>query len=107
MARRNTSEFIGTKLFKAQLLKDVFGKNDGKKTLKLDGDSERVKEMEEIDLGSKDWYAQNELYGTTEEKGFIVFIDAAIEKLRKKYSDIEAGKFVNAILDKIKQELNK
>ena len=87
-ARTNTSEFIGTKLFKAHLLKDIFGKNDGKKMLKLDSDSERVKEMEEIDLESKDWYAQNELYGTSEEKSFIVFIDAVIEKLRKKYSDI-------------------
>lgn len=87
-ARANTTEFIGTKLFKAHLLKDIFGKNDGKKTLKLDSDSERAQEMEEIDLGNKDWYAQNEIYGTTEEKSFITFIDTAIEKLRKKYSDI-------------------
>lgn len=50
--------------------------------------SERAQEMKEIDLGNKDWYAQNELYGTTEEKSFIMFIDAAIEELQKKYSDI-------------------
>lgn len=87
-ARANTSEFSGTKLFKAHLLKDIFGKNDGKKTLKLDSDSERAREMGGVDLGSKDWYAQNELYGTAEERSFITFIDTAIEKLQKKYSDI-------------------
>lgn len=35
-----------------------------------------------------------------------VSINEAVE-LAKRYSGIEAGKFVNAILDKIKQELNK
>ncbi len=87
-ARINTSEFIGTKLFKAQLLRDIFGKNEGRKTLKLDSDSERAQEMVEINLVDKDWYAQNDLYGTSEERGFIKFIDESIEKLRQKYSDI-------------------
>ncbi len=87
-ARTNTSEFIGTKLFKAQLLRDIFGRNEGKKTLKLDSDSERARELVEMDLRNKDWYAQNEIYGTDEEKNFIKFIDEAIEKLRQRYSDI-------------------
>lgn len=87
-ARTNTSEFIGTKLFKAQLLRDIFGKNEGRKTLKLDSDSERAQEMVEINLVDKDWYAQNNLYGTSEERDFIKFIDESIEKLRQKYSDI-------------------
>jgi type III restriction enzyme len=87
-ARTNTAEFIGTKLFKAQLLRDIFGKNEGKKSLKLDSDSERAQEMVEINLVDKDWYAQNDLYGTSEERDFIKFIDEAIEKLRQKYSDI-------------------
>ena len=87
-ARTNTSEFKGTKLFKAQLLRDVFGKNEARKTLKLDSDSERAKELVETDLRNKDWYAQNEIYGTEEEKKFIKFIDEVIEKLRQKYSDI-------------------
>lgn len=87
-ARTNTSEFRGTKLFKAQLLRDIFGKNEGRKTLKLDSDSERAQEMVEINLVDKDWYAQNDLYGTSEERDFIKFIDEAIEKLRQKYSDI-------------------
>lgn len=87
-ARINTSKFKGTKLFKAQLLRDIFGKNEGRKTLKLDSDSERARELVETDLRNKDWYAQNEIYGTYEEKKFIKFIDEVIEKLRQKYSDI-------------------
>jgi len=87
-ARTNTSEFRGTKLFKTQLLRDIFGKNEGRKTLKLDSDSERAQEMVEINLVDKDWYAQNDLYGTSEERDFIKFIDEAIEKLKQKYSDI-------------------
>ncbi len=87
-ARNNTSEFKGTKLFKAQLLRDIFGKNEGRKTLKLDSDSERARELVEMDLSNKDWYAQNEIYGTDEEKKFIKFIDEVIDGLRQKYSDI-------------------
>ncbi|MGB3477975.1 MAG: DEAD/DEAH box helicase family protein [bacterium] len=87
-ARTNTSEFRGTKLFKTKLLRDIFGKNEGRKTLKLDSDSERAREMVEINLVDKDWYAQNDLYGTNEERDFIKFIDESIEKLRQKYSDI-------------------
>ncbi len=87
-AKTNTSEFKGTKLFKAQLLRDIFGKNEGRKTLKLDSDSERAQKLEKIDLENKNWYAQNEIYGTSEEKDFINFIDETIEKLREKYSDI-------------------
>ncbi|MDD3625834.1 MAG: DEAD/DEAH box helicase family protein [bacterium] len=87
-ARVNTSEFIGSKLFKAKLLKEIFGKNDGKKTLKLDSDSERVKEISTIDLSKKDWYAQNEIFGTSEEKEFLKFFDEVIEYLEEKYLDI-------------------
>jgi len=83
-ARTNTSEFKGTESFKAKMLRDVFRD----KVLKLDRDSERAKEMVEVDLANKDWYAQTDLYGTSEERNFIKFIDGFIEKLRQKYSDI-------------------
>ena len=83
-ARTNTSEFKGTESFKAKMLRDVFRD----KILKLDSDSERAKEMVEVDLANKDWYAQTDLYGTSEERNFIKFIDGFIERLRQKYSDI-------------------
>lgn len=82
--RVNTSEFIGTTLFKARMLREVFRD----KILKMDSDDERAKGMQSIDLKNADWYAQNELYGTSEEREFINFIDGFIEKLREKYSDI-------------------
>jgi type III restriction enzyme len=83
-ARTNTSEFKGTGLFKAKMLRDIFRD----KVLKLDSDSERAKEIVEVDLANKDWYAQTDLYGTSEERNFIEFVDGFIEKLRQKYSDI-------------------
>jgi len=83
-AKTNTSEFKGTELFKAKMLQDVFRD----KILKLDSDSERAQKLEKVDLQNKNWYAQNEIWGTSEEESFIKFIDEIIERLRQKYSDI-------------------
>ncbi len=83
-AKTNTSEYKGSKLFKVKMLKEIFKD----KVLKIDSDDERAKGMEKIKLEEKNWYAQNDLYGTSEEQEFINFIDSFIEKLMKKYSDI-------------------
>jgi len=80
----NASEFVGTNLFKAKLLKDIFRD----KKIKIDIDEVRNKELKDVNLAEKDWYAQNEFYGTDEEQKFINFIDGFIEKLRQRYSDI-------------------
>jgi type III restriction enzyme len=82
--KMNMSEYIGTRLFKAKMIRDIFRD----KILKIDSDDERAQGVEEINLSEKDWYAQNELYGTTEEKNFINFLDSFIDKLKQKYSDI-------------------
>jgi len=83
-AKINTSEFVGTKLFKAKMLREVFKD----KKIKIDIDEVENKEMRDVDLAEKDWYAQNEFYGTDEEQNFISFINGFIDKLRQKYSDI-------------------
>ena len=83
-ARVNTSEFVGTNLFKARMLRQVFKD----KKIKIDIDEVKNKELKDINLAEKDWYAQNEFYGTDEEQKFISFIDGFIEKLRQRYSDI-------------------
>jgi type III restriction enzyme len=83
-ARTNTSEFVGTELFKARMLRDVFRD----KKIKIDIDDLQRKELEEVNLAEKDWYAQSGFYGTEEEKSFIKFIDEFIARLRQKYSDI-------------------
>ncbi len=83
-ARVNTSEFVGTELFKVKMLRDVFRD----KKIKIDIDDLQRKELEEVNLAEKDWYAQSGVYGTEEEKSFIKFIDEFIARLRQKYSDI-------------------
>jgi type III restriction enzyme len=82
--KMNMSEYKGTKLFKEKMIRDIFRD----KILRIDSDDERVQGMEKINLADKDWYAQNDLYGTSEKKEFINFIDSFIDKLREKYSDI-------------------
>jgi|YNPBryulayer2012_1023412.scaffolds.fasta_scaffold02117_3 type III restriction enzyme len=82
--KMNVSKYIGTRLFKAKMIRDIFRD----KILKIDSDDERAQGAEEINLEEKDWYAQNELYGTSEEKNFINFLDSFIDKLKQKYSDI-------------------
>ncbi len=44
--------------------------------------------MRDFDFSSRDWFAQNEIWGTSEEESFLRFIDDAITKLKKKYQDI-------------------
>lgn len=83
-AKVTTSEFVGTTLFKARLLRQVFKD----KKIKIDIDDIKIKKLDSVNLAEKDWYAQNEFYGTEEEQKFIEFIDGFIEKLRQKYSDI-------------------
>jgi type III restriction enzyme len=83
-AKISTSEFKGTKLFKAEILREIFKD----KILKIDGDDERIKGMQTINLAAKEWYAQNDIYGTSEEKDFFNFIDESVEKLKKQYSGI-------------------
>jgi len=83
-ASTNTSEFVGTELFKAKMLRDVFKD----KKIKIDIDDLQRRELEEVNLAEKDWYAQSGFYGTGEEQSFIKFIDEFIAKLRQKYSDI-------------------
>ncbi len=83
-AKVNTSEFVGTNLFKARMLRQVFKD----KKIKIDIDEIRSKELKDVNLAEKDWYAQSGFYGTEEEQSFIKFIDGFIAKLRQKYSDI-------------------
>ena len=66
------------------MLRDVFKD----KKIKIDIDDLQKRELRDVDLAEKDWYAQSGFYGTEEEQSFIKFIDEFIAKLRQKYSDI-------------------
>lgn len=77
-------EFEGTLEFKPYKVSVVFED----KTLLLDKDSERAKKFDEISLIEEDWYAQNEVWGTSEEKELLKFIKTVIVDLRKEYSEV-------------------
>lgn len=83
-AKTNISEFKGTPLFKIKQLWEIFKD----KKIKIDKDDIERKQLKEINLKEKEWYAHEVFYGTEEEQSFINFIDGFIEKLRQKYSDI-------------------
>jgi type III restriction enzyme len=84
IAGREKIEYFGTKEFKAHLVKTVFGD----KVLRLASDSQRAQHMRDYDFSSSKWFAQNEIWGTSEEESFIKFIDEVITKLRGKYAEI-------------------
>jgi len=85
IARKEKKEHHGTKEFKAHLIQKIF-END--KMLQLDGESPRAREMQDFNFGDKEWFAQNEIWGTSEEESFLRFIDEVVTKLRTKYQDI-------------------
>lgn len=84
-ARKEKKQYYGSPEFKAQLLKEVFQKD---KVIQLDGDSTRAQPMRDFDFLTKPWFAQNEIWGTSEEEAFLRFIDEVMSKLEKKYQEI-------------------
>jgi type III restriction enzyme len=85
IAGKEKKEYYGTKEFKAHLIQKIF-END--KVLQLDSESPRAQYMRDFDFGTRKWFAQNEIWGTSEEESFLRFIDDAVTKLTKKYQDI-------------------
>jgi len=85
IAGKEKKEYYGTKEFKAHLIQKIF-END--KVLQLDSESQRAQNMRDFDFGTCDWFAQNEIWRTSEEESFLRFIDEAVTKLKKKYQDI-------------------
>lgn len=84
-ANKEKKEYFGTKEFKAHLIKKVFEKD---KVLQLDSESPRAQEMKDFDFASRDWFAQNEIWGTSEEESFLRFIEETVTKLKENYQDI-------------------
>lgn len=85
IAGKEKKDYYGTKEFKAHLIRKIF---ETDKILQLDGDSARAKNMRDFDFAARDWFAQNEIWGTSEEESFLHFIDGAAIELKKKYQDI-------------------
>ncbi len=81
--KENLTEYIGTKEFLPNLVRNKF--ND--KKIKIKKGSER--EIGQVEfLEDKDWYVFNANYGTSEEKEFVKLIDRQIKELREKFKKI-------------------
>ncbi len=84
-AAKEEFEYQGSKTFKPVSVKDVFGQE---KELKLEEGSERTKPVSEFELGLQDWFAQNEIWGTSEEKEFVKFIKNSLHEMEAQFDEI-------------------
>jgi len=74
-------KYVGSPYFQPKKLWGVF--HD--KKIKIDKDEEDKKEFNDFSLADTDWFAHNGFYGSSEEKGFLKFINSLITELKKKY----------------------
>jgi type III restriction enzyme len=84
-ANREEFQFRGSMSFKPMPVKEVFG---GLKELKLEEGSERTRPVSEYELYLESWFAQNEIWGTSEEKQFLNFLRNSIVELDSHFKDI-------------------
>lgn len=84
--RQTITDFRGSKEFTQEWVRDIFKD----KVLKFDANNERGKDDDQFEhfVSTKDWFAFNTIYGTSEEKGFVRMLDRQMEELKKKYEDI-------------------
>jgi type III restriction enzyme len=80
-----TKLYTGTREFIPYRISEIF-KED--KVIQLDGDSPRAQAMKDLELSNSPWFAQTEIWGTSEEEGFLRFIDRSIAELSTRYSSI-------------------
>ena len=79
------NRYVGSDVFTPYSLKEIFG---DQKTLKLEANSERSKPMDDINLENTTWFAQNEIWGTSEEKSLVRFIQGVISDLNQRFDDV-------------------
>ena len=78
-------EYQGSRTFKPISIKEVFGQE---KKLKLEEGSERTRPVSEFELGLQDWFAQNEIWGTSEEKEFVKFVKNSLHEMETLFTGI-------------------
>lgn len=84
-ANREEFQFRGSKAFKPMPVKEIFG---GVKELKLEEGSERTRPVSEYELYLERWFAQNEIWGTSEEKHFLHFLRNSLSELDKNFKEV-------------------
>jgi type III restriction enzyme len=84
--RQQNTRYEGSKDFQHSRVHEVFTD----KLLKFSKDNERGKEDSQFEheVKTKDWFAFNTIYGTSEEKAFVRMLDRQMEKLKEQYESI-------------------
>lgn len=84
--RERITQQEGTKHFYKEQIRDLFKE----KVLKFSAKSSRADENHAAERLAKDaeWFAFNGLYGTSEEKAFVQFLQTQLEELKKTYVDL-------------------
>jgi type III restriction enzyme len=83
----NSSKHIGSEEFTAKPLAEVF---NAPKDLKLDSvrDRERTTPVQDVILESASWFAQNEIWGTSEEKALVRFLSTKLTFLENLFDKV-------------------
>jgi type III restriction enzyme len=86
-ATTGARDYVGSKTFKPKLISEVFGRD---KHIKLDPsrDKERLTPIQQLELDTTEWFAQNEIWGTAEEKALVVFIRDVMAELSERYNEV-------------------
>ena len=84
--REQITEFEGTQEFRGNWVRDVFKD----KVLKFDANNPRAEDDSQFAhfVSSRDWFANNTIYGTSEEKAFVRMLDRFIIQLEEQYDEI-------------------
>ncbi len=84
--RAQITEFEGSKEFRRNWVRDVFKD----KVLKFDANNPRAEDDAQFKhfVSSRDWFATDTLFGTSEERAFVHMLDRLIDDLRRRYDEI-------------------
>jgi len=84
--RQQVTDFEGTREFRRDRVRDIFKD----KLLKFDANNPRAADDDQFDhfVSTKDWFAFNTVYGTSEEKAFVRTLDKQMQKLQEQYEQI-------------------
>ena len=84
--RQQITEYEGSRDFRRNRVHKVFKD----KVLKFDSQNPQAAEDAQFVhfVSSKDWFAFNTVYGTSEEKAFVRMLDREMDTLREKYDEI-------------------
>lgn len=84
--RQQITEYQGSKEFRKEWIHQVFDD----RTLKFDENNARGNEDAQFTgfVSSKDWFAYNTIYGTSEEKDFVRMLDLQLSALRERFDRV-------------------